>query len=499
MTVRDGRRFAVIGGGLSGMTTALLLARHGRDVTLIEKKKAPGPTLRGFSRQGVHFDTGLHYAGGLSPDGPLRRYFRLLGLEGLPLADFNRDCFDRIRFPDAGVEIRLPIGYEATLDALCAAFPSEIRFIRDYLQKLREAFLSSAFLNFGAGPREPAGEPLYAESLEATLHKGTGNAFLRAALSVHSLLYGASPEETPFLQHARIAGSYLDGVKTVEGGGKALIAALEKQLAAAGVETVCGVAASQFRFSGQKHVTGVVLEDERLLPADGAVFTAHPALLPAMLPPGVVKPAFLNRLRSLEDTIATFTLFCAAETPVSVLQGSNLFVCSADGVAPGFRRDCIPEHGPFYISGNAAPSAPGGPIHGFIVFAPGSAGMFDAWKESVTGRRPETYTAFKKEKLASIRDAVIRRCPELAAADLLDGGTPLTNRDILESPGCGLYGTKHSLRQFSPLPVTRIPNLWMAGQSVIAPGVLGAIVSGVVACGFILGMEAMHGEVAACA
>jgi all-trans-retinol 13,14-reductase len=152
-----------------------------------------------------------------------------------------------------------------------------------------------------------------------------------------------------------------------------------------------------------------------------------------------------------------------------------------------------------YISGNAAASASADSLRGFIAFAPGNAGLCDAWKDSAPGRRPAPYLEFKREKLASIREAVIHHCPELAAADILDGGTPLTNRDFLESPGCGLYGTKHSLRQFSPLPATRIPNLWMAGQSVIAPGVLGAIISGVVACGFILGMDAMHKELAACA
>ena len=74
----------------------------------------------------------------------------------------------------------------------------------------------------------------------------------------------------------------------------------------------------------------------------------------------------------------------------------------------------------------------------------------------------------------------------------------MTNKDFLESPGCGLYGTKHSIHQFNPLPATRIPNLWIAGQSVVAPGILGAIISGVVACGFILGMDTMRKEVAEC-
>ena len=50
-------RFVVIGAGVSGMSAALLLARHGYAVTLVEKFPLPAPTLRGFFRQGAYFET----------------------------------------------------------------------------------------------------------------------------------------------------------------------------------------------------------------------------------------------------------------------------------------------------------------------------------------------------------------------------------------------------------------------------------------------------------
>jgi all-trans-retinol 13,14-reductase len=529
MTARGDKACVVVGAGLSGMTAALLLARRGRAVTLVEKKAAVGPTLRGFSRKGVHFDTGLHYAGGLSPGAPLLRYFRLLGLDGLPLADFNPQGFDRIRFPDAGREISLPVGCGALTDALCAEFPEDVAFIRSYLRELKSAFYASPLLRSDenrpfrpdAGLRDglfpaPAGKAEHGfpagfrnESLDAVLRKGTGNDLLRAVLSIHSLLYGVSPEETPFLQHARVAGSYLEGVKTVRGGGKRLVDALEKRLTEAGVNILRGTAAKIFHLSPDNRVNGLELEDGRLLPADDALFTAHPALLPAMLPPGAVKPAFIRRLLSLEDTVSSFTLFCAGETPVPALAGNNLFLCFREGPAAGFRPDRAAAAGPFYISGlplDAGAPAAGLPVHsdaavpkhGHMVFAPGHADSCKTWARSKSGNRPADYGRFKAETLDSVRSAVLRHCPELASLRALDGATPLTYRDFLESPGCGIYGTKHSLRQFSPLPATRIPNLRTAGQSVIAPGILGAVISGVTACAFILGPEAIHEELAAC-
>jgi all-trans-retinol 13,14-reductase len=302
------------------------------------------------------------------------------------------------------------------------------------------------------------------------------------------------------LQHARIAGSYLDGVKTVAGGGKTLATALEGLLASANVTALHGVAVTRLHVSPARNVTGIVLEDERSLPVDGVVFTAHPALLPAMLPPHAVRPAFANRLRSLEDTFSTFTFFCASKAPLPPIQGSNLFICTESGIEAGFEPDCVPEKGPFYITGGVRdPGRSTDAARGFLAFAPGSAAAFAPWENSRTGNRPESYKKFKAEKLASLWETITGFFPEAKEAEILDGATPLTNRDYLSAPGCGLYGTKHSVRQFSPLPVTRIPNLWMAGQSVIAPGILGAMISGAVACGFIVGMDTLRRELAACA
>jgi all-trans-retinol 13,14-reductase len=71
----------IIGSGLSGLTSALLLARSGRRVLILEQHSLPAPVVRGFSRDGLYFDSGFHYAGGLSENGPFRPIFKHQGLE----------------------------------------------------------------------------------------------------------------------------------------------------------------------------------------------------------------------------------------------------------------------------------------------------------------------------------------------------------------------------------------------------------------------------------
>jgi all-trans-retinol 13,14-reductase len=68
----------VVGAGASGITSALVMARNGYDVALIEKSKRTAPLLRGFTRRGVFFDTGFHYSGGLGEGEFLDRLYRYL-------------------------------------------------------------------------------------------------------------------------------------------------------------------------------------------------------------------------------------------------------------------------------------------------------------------------------------------------------------------------------------------------------------------------------------
>jgi all-trans-retinol 13,14-reductase len=495
---KSNKPFVIIGGGVSGMSAALVLSRFGYQVTLIEKRQHLAPTLRGFSRQGTTFDTGLHYMGGLQPDGALTRYFRLLGVSDVPFICLDTKCFDRIRFINEALEIHLPVGREETIDYLSGIFPDDRCFIASYYNKIQKLFDSSGFLNFKGNFLDTNNAAHWQESLSSIVCKGTQNSVLRATLSIHSLLYGVSPEETPFIQHARVAGSYLEGVRAVVGGGKVLAASFENQLRETGVNCLCGSAVTAISFD-HSGVSGVVLENERVIPAAGLLFTAHPSILPEMLPDNVVKPAFARRLSSLEDTVSSHTLFCACDDIVPSVQNNNLFVCLDTDMQRAFQPDCLPEEGPLYIARNT-PDNPDAlfVLSGLTVFAPGNIREYSDWTDSKTGQRPDSYKDFKEKRLEKLLEVLLRHCPEFEKIRILGGGTPLTNRDYLGAPGGGLYGTKHSLNQFSPLPATKIPNLWMGGQSVIAPGILGAVISAFVACGCIIGMKELQVELRKC-
>ncbi|MFH1260163.1 MAG: FAD/NAD(P)-binding protein [Elusimicrobiota bacterium] len=71
----------VVGSGVSGLTIALLLGMSDRSVLLLEKNSSIGGSLARFYRQGVPFDTGFHFTGGLTNNGLLRDMFSMLSIE----------------------------------------------------------------------------------------------------------------------------------------------------------------------------------------------------------------------------------------------------------------------------------------------------------------------------------------------------------------------------------------------------------------------------------
>lgn len=74
----------IIGSGLGGLLSGVILSRAGYRVTVLEKAVKPGGCLQTFIREGIRFDTGFHSVAGLEEGGPLERIFRPLGLMDLP-------------------------------------------------------------------------------------------------------------------------------------------------------------------------------------------------------------------------------------------------------------------------------------------------------------------------------------------------------------------------------------------------------------------------------
>jgi len=483
----------IIGGGVAGMTCALLLAQDGQKVALAEAFPVLAPTINGFKRKGVYFETGLHYLGGLGEGHPMDVYFKHLGIRPLiKKKPLDHVAFDRIVFGDSGKSMDLPCGFATQKAAFMERFPSERECIKEYFSALETKVMSTPFLNFGM---EFDLDHLLSdtgswETVEEFLSKWTDNDELKKLLTIHCLLYGVGPHEATLSTHAMVSGSYALSAHTIHGGGKALVKAYRTRLKETGVDIFCGSAVRTIHINEEKQVEGVELENSTFLETGSCVWTGHPAALADVTPGHAFRPAFRKRLGMLKDTKSALMLFGIAEEPIPALEDRNIFLLPNGSDQSPYAAEAVLDNGAVFLS--AVQDTPGGPMAVTAIHAQDFE-PYEEWKSSGLRDRPEEYERLKQQRMAELEKEIYRRIPELEGAiDFIEGATPLTLKEYCLTPTGSLYGVRQSVDQFNPAPVTKVPGLKLAGQSLIAPGILGSIVSAYITTGIIIGHEKLH-------
>ena len=76
----EGKNIVIIGSGIGGLSTGILLSILNYNVTIVEKNPLPGGLMRSYRRSGIDCPVGVHYVGALGDDEPLGKIFRLLGI-----------------------------------------------------------------------------------------------------------------------------------------------------------------------------------------------------------------------------------------------------------------------------------------------------------------------------------------------------------------------------------------------------------------------------------
>jgi prolycopene isomerase len=121
----------VIGAGISGLTSAAILARAGLKVCVLEMDARPGGYLAGFRRKDFRFDSAIHWLNQCGPRGYVTRVFDLIGRDH-PVARPQR----RIRrWKSPSVDLLLTDRPDDLKTELIRRFPHERagleRFFRD--------------------------------------------------------------------------------------------------------------------------------------------------------------------------------------------------------------------------------------------------------------------------------------------------------------------------------------------------------------------------------
>jgi all-trans-retinol 13,14-reductase len=318
---------------------------------------------------------------------------------------------------------------------------------------------------------------------------------IKCILSMHCLLHGVCPDQVSFGTHAQVVASYYTSAQRLKGGGKSLADALEAECAGLGVEIMCGRTVKELTFSPAGELAGARLEDGEEIDAHCCVSTIHPRYLAGMVPEGFFRPIYRKRLTSFEETSSAYILFGMTDVVMEDLLGWNQFLF-ADEFFPDIYAGLPLAERPFYVTAAGEGDKRG---RAFMALCPASIHEVAEWVDSSTGQRPDAYAAHKQR----VSDAFMKRLdvfyPGFSSHVVFkEIATPLTLRDFGNNPLGSLYGVRHMIGQHDLMPVTRVKGLFLAGQALTAPGVLGTMISAFLVCGTILGHEHLREELRKC-
>ena len=306
-------------------------------------------------------------------------------------------------------------------------------------------------------------------------------------LSLHCLLHGIPPEEVPFSYHACVAGSYYESVHRVKGGGAFLARAYDSLLKERGVDVFCGLAASAIGISPDLNASSVQLEDGTQLNCrKGCISTIHPVSFLDLVPDSTFRPAYRKRLQELEETCSAYILYAGCNNIPEPIASHNMLL-THDWDISGLRQHDPLENRPLYICQAHQPDGKTA-NKGLIAIVPASIGQMDRWLDTTPGKRPQDYLHCKESTVQKLLSDIADRVPEIAGnINLMECSTPLSIINYANNPFGSIYGVKHKVGQYNPTPVTKVKGLYLAGQATVASGILGAVISAFLTCGFIIG------------
>ena len=332
--VRSGR-VIVVGAGIGGLCSALVLAHRGLAVTLVEAADTPGGKIRQVQVDGVGVDSGptvftmrwvleqmlaelgtaLEDILTLEPIGVLARHAWAGQAQGLDLLSDTARSADAIAQFSSPAEARRFLGFCQQTRALYDAL--EKPYIRserpNLLSMVNDLGLGGMATLSGLGPF-------------ATLWRSLGRHFhdprLQQLFGRYATYCGSSPWSAPATLML-VAQVELDGVWSVRGGmfqvARALAILGEKH----GVAARYGSACSQILLSGGR-VSGVRLASGEVLEADHVVFNGDVAALSQGLLGESVRAAAPSPRRQ-ERSLSAFTMSMNAKASGFALVRHNVF------------------------------------------------------------------------------------------------------------------------------------------------------------------------------
>ena len=491
------RSCVIIGAGLGGLSCGAVLARHGFKVTVLEQEPKVGGCLQTFMREGVRFETGMHFIGSAGRGELLDSLLRYMGIrDGLELHELDSNCYDVVTFK--GQDFPFRKGMEGFVEGLADYFPHQKDNLTKYIETVYRASAASSVESFNPDRVMNSNDSVWhTRSVDSVIDELVSDSDLRQILAGNQPLYAGVKGHTPFALHAFITSFYNRSSWRIGGGSERIARLLTEQITSAGGTVLTGCKATEIvcddvQATGVRYSNG---HDEGLVSGDWLISTIHPSLTVQMVKSSLFRPAFRKRILEMPDTIGVFELYLKFKNNSVPYMNSNRFCYSGESVwgCDSYTTTDWPR-GFLYM--HQYPQSDSRYADAGVILAYMRYEDLAQWTSTHSGLRGDDYREFKEQKAEKLIASAAEYFPELRdGVERYWTSTPLTYRDYTGAVGGGLYGIAKDIELglSGRVPYrTRVRNLFLAGQSVNSHGILGVLVGSLVACDSILGNGTLY-------
>lgn len=479
----------IIGGGVSGLTSAALFSRFGMSVCLLEMDARPGGYIAGFRRKNYRFDSAIHWLNQCGPGGLVTNAFQVIGND-FPKAKQQKKIR---RFKSDQMDYLVTANVDDFRKQLIQEFPEEEKGINRFFRDARR--IGRSFENFTDVNRSMdtmnvlekglRGLKMLRFAIPFIPHiRYSGDSGVQKGLSKyfkHEKLKNIFSSEPDLLSCLiPIAWADIGDFQTPPPGGSQAYAEWLQHVILSYGNTIHFQARATSIHISDGIATGVSYHQKGVdHQVQGKFIVAAcdvETLYEKILPKGIATPKFLNKLKNAELYASAVTLSIALDCPAEDLGfGEEVIYLTKSGLTREEEGNGDPHTSGIHILAASVRDKSLAPENGgtLTVFIPGFIEQYDYWKteRDANGNfvRGEAYKALKEEVANIILDRMERELDIKLRKHIeyLDIATPITHQRYTGNRGGTMMGArpgKENMQARIAHYQTPISNVYLSGH-----------------------------------
>lgn len=490
---------AIIGSGLGGLSCGAMLAKEGLRVCVLEQHSIVGGCLQSFKRNGIVFDTGIHYIGSMGEGQIMRQFLKYYGIiDQINIQPVSTEAYETVCLDHE--QYSLPIGVDRFIEVLGNQFPTDKDGLRILLDKIMEVKNSISVTHLKQGRISDTTMQKYlAVSAYDVISQYIQNPKLRCILGGASLLFGGEQSTATFYHYAMVMGSNIEGAYRIVGGTQSLANALSNVITEHGGVVMTNAEVTHIVTNGTNSVQHLQLSDGRQIEAKQYISSIHPQITFSLVDKTpVLKRVFLERIAELRNTYGFFTTYIALKQ--GALPYRNTFYLVHANNNSWFSELSANEAGNASLMLSFKPSVDGRYAESAAIITPIAYAEVEKWSNTTMGHRGADYEMWKKQLAEHVIDRANDVCSGLTdAVSAIYTSSPLTFYHYTHTPKGSAYGLLKNCQ--NPLPTiipaqTKLHNLLLTGQSIFVPGAIGVTMTAAITCACVVGEEYLAKKIA---